>query len=110
MGKTTYGKLVRDKIPLIIESNGDTCITRVLPEDQYIDALQEKLKEETIELVNAGQEERLGELSDLLEVVFALAEADGYSISDLMIAADNKRSSRGGFSERLWLESTQSPS
>lgn len=108
--KTTHGKLVRDKIPDIIQENGDTCIVSVLSENDYKAALQDKLHEEIQELAEAKQEDRLGEMADIFEVLLALAEADGYAKNDLFAAASKKRQSRGGFSERLWLESTESPS
>lgn len=111
MGSATeYGKLVRDKIPDIIESNGDICISSVLPENAYKAALHEKLYEEADELLAAKQEDRLGELADIFEVLLAIAEADGYSKNDLFSAASQKRQSRGGFKNRIWLERTETPS
>ncbi|AXY08019.1 hypothetical protein CUC43_14830 [Bacillus thuringiensis LM1212] len=32
----THNKLIRNKIPQIIKSNGKTPTTRILPEDEYI--------------------------------------------------------------------------
>lgn len=40
----TYNKLIRDKIPQIIKSNGKTPTTRILKEDEYIEELCEKHK------------------------------------------------------------------
>ena len=36
MKKTIYNKLVRDKIPEIIESSGKTCMTAILSDGEYI--------------------------------------------------------------------------
>ena len=34
-----YNKLVRDKIPEIIETDGKTCKTRILSDEEYIASL-----------------------------------------------------------------------
>lgn len=44
-----YHKLVRDRIPEIIEASGRKCITQMLPDDAYIQALDAKLNEEPSE-------------------------------------------------------------
>ncbi len=49
MKTTTYNKLVRDKIPEIIEQSGKTCKCEVLSDEQYIQMLNEKLLEEVNE-------------------------------------------------------------
>ena len=49
-----YNKLVRDKIPEIIENSGKTAHTHILSEDEYISELDKKLSEEFAEY----QEER----------------------------------------------------
>ena len=46
---TVHNKLVRDRIPEIIEASGRTCIKEVLPDDAYIRALDAKLNEELAE-------------------------------------------------------------
>ncbi len=44
--RRTYNKLVRDRIPEIIESQGGSCQCRVLAKDEYMQALKAKLVEE----------------------------------------------------------------
>ena len=44
-----HNKLVRDKIPEIIEKDGKTCVTHILSGEKYIVALETKLNEEVAE-------------------------------------------------------------
>ena len=48
-----HNKLVRDKIPEIIEKDGKTCVTHILSGEKYIVALETKLNEEVAEFKNA---------------------------------------------------------
>jgi predicted house-cleaning noncanonical NTP pyrophosphatase (MazG superfamily) len=48
----TYNKLVRDKIPEIIEKEGKTYKTVILDDDQFKLELRKKLKEEVQEYLN----------------------------------------------------------
>lgn len=106
-GTVVYNKLVRDKIPEIIAADGHTPVVRVLPAPEYRQALLAKLGEEALELAAASTEqERLGELADLQEVLNALAESHGFTPRQVAEAAAKKRQARGGFGQRLFLEST----
>lgn len=46
MPTVVHNKLVRDRIPEIIEQSGSTCITRILTQEEYLAALDAKLQEE----------------------------------------------------------------
>lgn len=46
MAVKVYNKLVRDKIPTIIEADGKKCETEILSDDEYIKMLDVKLDEE----------------------------------------------------------------
>ncbi|MEU4836003.1 nucleoside triphosphate pyrophosphohydrolase, partial [Streptosporangium sp. NPDC023615] len=100
----TYGKLVRDRIPEIIEAAGRTARVRVLAEAELIPALTAKLAEEAEELRRAEPDDRLGELADVYEVLAALAGTLGFSEEQVREAARHKRAERGGFDRRLWLD------
>ncbi|MFF0306929.1 phosphoribosyl-ATP pyrophosphohydrolase [Streptosporangium sp. NPDC004379] len=99
-----YGKLIRDRIPEIIEADGATAEVRVLDESELVPALMAKLIEEADELRQAGPDERLGELADIYEVLAALTGALGLSEEQIREAARRKQTERGGFSRRLWLD------
>jgi predicted house-cleaning noncanonical NTP pyrophosphatase (MazG superfamily) len=106
MSMKVYNKLVRDKIPEIITANGEVAVTRVLDQNEYREALFEKLSEELEELRTASESERISELADLQEVLNSLSASYGYSPSGVRAAAEDKRSKRGGFSDRIYLERT----
>lgn len=98
----THRKLVRDKIPQIIENSGKTCRTRILSDDEYITALDMKLREELNEYLADGSME---ELADLLEVMMAAAEARGHTFDEMEAIRRDKAEKRGSFHDRIWLES-----
>ena len=96
-----YGKLVRDKIPEIIEASGKTCKTEILSDEEYLQMLDKKLDEELAEYY---QEQNIEELADLLEVLYATAKARGYSIGELERVRVEKQKSRGGFDKKILLK------
>jgi predicted house-cleaning noncanonical NTP pyrophosphatase (MazG superfamily) len=98
------GKLVRDRIPEIIEASGRTPDVRVLDLASYEQALLDKLLEEAAELRDAAPEDRLEEAADVYEVLLAVADLIGVDVRDIVDRAELKRAERGGFRERLWLE------
>ena len=69
-----YYKLVRDRIPEIIESDGKSCICETLSDMEYLNLLDEKLNKELLEY---QESKSLEELADLLEVVQAVVKARG---------------------------------
>ena len=96
-----YNKLIRDKIPEIIEAAGKRCIVEVLNETEYIDALDCKLNEE---LEEYQTDKSLEELADLLEVMYAVVRARGYTTEELERVRKQKAEKRGGFEKRLRLK------
>ncbi|MCP3776706.1 nucleoside triphosphate pyrophosphohydrolase [Paenibacillus sp. MZ04-78.2] len=98
-----YNKLVRDKIPQIIESSGKQAEIRVLDDAEYIKMLSIKLHEELDEFIEAGELEKITELADLVEVVYAILEHKGISIEEFERIRQEKKEKRGGFGERILL-------
>ena len=99
----TFNKLVRDKIPEIIEADGRTCKTHILTDEEYLAALEEKLNEEVAEY---QKDKNLEEMADVLEVLQAICIARGYSLEELEALRKKKANDRGGFSKKIFLEST----
>jgi predicted house-cleaning noncanonical NTP pyrophosphatase (MazG superfamily) len=102
-----YRKLVRDRIPEIIQSEGHRPVTRVLDDGSYRQALLAKLIEEAQEASHATADNLPGELADVLEVLRALTVTAGMSWPQLLALAEDKRSRRGGFGRRIFLESVE---
>ena len=96
-----YNKLVRDKIPEIIEDDGKTCKTRILSDEEYIASLETKLNEEGAEY---QEDKNLEEMADVLEVLQAICIARGYSLEELEELRAKKASERGGFADKIFLE------
>lgn len=106
MGEIIYNKLVRDKIPEIIEADGKTCETEILSETKYIEMIDAKLDEE---LAEYHKDQNLEELADLLEVIHAAVIARGYSIEELEDLRAKKAEKRGGFKNKIFLKSVNDP-
>ena len=96
-------KLVRDKIPAIIEASASRATFKVLDEVDYADMLDKKLAEELDEYLAAESVDQVGELADLVEVVYAILESRGITIEEFEKVRIEKKEQRGGFSERLLL-------
>ena len=101
---TVYNKLVRDRIPEIIEAQGEKPNIRTLEQVEYLHHLEAKLDEEVGEY---HRDKTAEELADILEVVFALAEADGVTRQELMDVYQKKHDARGGFRDRVFLISKE---
>ena len=72
--KREMNKLVRDRIPEIIQESGAVPVFRTLTGKEYLCALDEKLMEEAREFLSDHSEE---EMADLLEVIHAIIAANG---------------------------------
>ena len=96
-----YNKLVRDRIPEIIEASGKSCVTDILSDADYLRMLDAKLDEE---LAEYHQDQNVEELADLLEVLYAAAKARGYTLEQLEQVRAEKAAKRGGFEKRILLK------
>lgn len=94
-------KLVRDRIPEIIEADGKTCICKTLSDEDYLHLLDEKLNEE---LAEYQESKSLEELADLLEVIRAVVKARGWTLKELEELRAGKAAKRGRFEKKLLLQ------
>lgn len=99
-----YDKLVRDKIPDIVKSKGETATTHIAGEEEYWSKLKEKLSEEVKEF--AEEKNIPEELADILEVIRAICSFKKIEIEELEKIRIKKAAERGGFENRIILEET----
>lgn len=101
MGVIVYNKLVRDRIPEIIENDGKTCRIEILTDEEYIKKVDAKLDEE---LAEYHRDQNIEELADLMEVIYAAAIARGYSVEELEAIRQKKVQKRGAFAKKILLK------
>lgn len=101
-------KLVRDKSVQRMENEGALVMWRELEQPQKIPYLLKKLHEEQQEVHTAfameDKETMTNELSDLLDVIQALASAAGISMDDVQVKSDEKKRTRGGFDRGIYVD------
>ena len=96
-----YNKLVRDKIPEIINSDNRKAITRILNNEDYLDELNKKLQEEVKEYL---EDNNVEELADIVEVVYGILNAKNITINQFENIRKGKVEKRGSFQEKIFLE------
>ena len=96
-----YNKLVRDRIPEIIEASGKSCVTEILSDEAYLRLVGAKLDEE---LAEYHSDQNIEELADLLEVIYAAAMARGYTLEQLESVRAAKAEKRGAFANKILLK------
>lgn len=98
-------KLVRNRIPEIIRSKGQTPIVRKASQAEYRDLLRAKLEEEVEEFLGAPDiadpVNAFMELVDIVEVVRALTINLGFDTEELERARLAKAEMRGTFFGRV---------
>jgi predicted house-cleaning noncanonical NTP pyrophosphatase (MazG superfamily) len=95
-----YHKLVRDRIPEIIEASGKTCKVEILSDEEYLRMVDAKLDEE---LAEYHKDQNIDELADLMEVIYAAAIARGYTLEQLEAIRLEKAIQRGSFEKKILL-------
>jgi predicted house-cleaning noncanonical NTP pyrophosphatase (MazG superfamily) len=103
MVKKYYYKLIRDRIPEIIEKNGGKYETRVLGKREFEKELKKKLIEESKEAFSAPRKDLVNELSDVLEILKSVASYYKIDFKKIERHQAKKRKERGGFAKRLFL-------
>lgn len=101
---TTYDKLVRDKIPQVLDAQGIKAVTHIADNEEYFVRLLAKLREEVEEFATDVIEE---EIADILEVLNAIILTKGFSKEAIEAIRKKKLEERGGFNEKVILEQTE---
>lgn len=98
-----YNKLIRDRIPDIIASDGKTYAIEVMSVQEYQQALLTKLVEEAQEAAAAQPDKLMIEIADLMEVIQATMQAFEISPEKVRDIQKDRKANRGGFDKRLKL-------
>ena len=99
--KHVFNKLVRDKIPEIINLNdGQKCNYKILNDKEYLQELDKKIFEEAEEFI---EEHSIEELADLMEVIHAIMKVKNISMEDVEEARKTKNMEKGNFSKKIYL-------
>jgi len=101
INKTKYNKLVRDKIPAIIEKSGKKHKTYIADTNEYKKRLLEKLLEEASEF---KEEPSIEELADIMEVIESIKSVYDFNDDEINEVRHAKAENRGGFKERIILD------
>ncbi len=102
-----FNKIVRDKIPEIITSRGESADVGRVTGDVLLGGLRQKLVEEALEVVDASSTDSIAEeLADVLEVIAAIEKTLGLTRGEVERRRTSKAESRGGFAEGLVLLET----
>ncbi len=94
-------KLVRDKIPQIIEEHGKIPIFDSISGEKLKSELLEKLTKEHAELI---ENINLDEIADMIEVLLSIAKLEGYREQEVLKYLHEKRSNRGSFNSGIFLK------
>lgn len=97
----TYNKLVRDKIPEIINSDNRKAVTRILDDEEYLNELNKKLREEVSEYL---EDNNVEELADIVEVIYGILNAKNVKLEEFENIRQAKVDKRGAFKDKIFLE------
>lgn len=100
----TYNKLVRDKIVDIINKEGKQATYSVLNDEEYLNELNKKLIEESHEFI---EENSIEELADVMEVIESIMSVKNISWDEVREIQNSKRNKRGGFEDKIYLETVE---
>lgn len=101
--KYYHRKLIRDKIPELIEANNGQFETKILGKKEFKKELKKKLVEEAKEVIETDDKGLINELADVLELVKSIASHYGINFSEIEKYQKEKRKRVGGFKRKIFL-------
>jgi len=109
--KQEFYKLVRDKIPINIESKGEKARTIKIPSNDLLQFIKEKAIEEALEFYFEKKEDKIiEELADMYEIIRSACKIFGMPVNELVRIADNKTEKKGAFETGVILLNTEESS
>ncbi len=105
MARIFYNKLIRDKIPEIIDDKGELCDVRVLDDaHEFQQELLKKIVEEAGGLVKARtRKDLLSEYADLMVALDTLMQLMEFSEADVKVALEENIAAKGAYKRQLFL-------
>lgn len=105
MARIFYNKLIRDRIPEIIEGKGELCDVRVLDDaHEFQQELLKKIVEEAGGLVKArSRKDLLDEYADLMVALDTLMHLMEFSEADIKTALEENLNRKGSYKRQLFL-------
>jgi predicted house-cleaning noncanonical NTP pyrophosphatase (MazG superfamily) len=101
--KFFHQKLIRDKIPDLIEKENGKFEVKTLGTKKFEIELKRKLLEESKEISKASLKELPNELADALEILKSIAEHYKIPFKNIGKKMIQKRKKRGRFKKKLFL-------
>ncbi|EKU98261.1 hypothetical protein Lepto7375DRAFT_7525 [Leptolyngbya sp. PCC 7375] len=98
-----YNKLVRDRIPEILESQHVRYAVEEMKQAEYYQALWQLLDEKVQLTVKVVDDDLLKELADMLEIIDAISTVQNIQRNQLLACQMQRRLDRGAFERRLKL-------
>ena len=99
-----FDKLVRDKIPAIIQADGSVVQSQKLHGEELVEALKNKLLEEAHEVLQTKSVNELKEeLADVMEVLLAIASAQNIDLAEIEQIRIRKNNERGAFADGIYI-------
>lgn len=99
-----YDKLVRDKIPQIIEDSGKEYTIHIADDKEYVSKLFAKVLEELDEFKENPSAEEMADIFEVLDGLISLYNLDSENIKT---KKREKKDKRGGFEDRIILEAVR---
>lgn len=101
-------KLIRDKIPGILQANKIVVNTRTMETPEFISRLKDKLVEEAKECFETeSSDELIEELADLIEVINALCQVTRINMQQIEEKRLEKMKHKGAFDDRIFNSSVE---